>query len=114
MSMNRIPFQEGLSLPEFQSLNDTDEQCEADLEKTRWPGGYQHSRCQCSTSDVHHARATKHFQCRVRNHQPSPTAGDLFDNTKLPLITSSLPIYRVNQSKNTLSILSLKRQLGIC
>ncbi|EAY57134.1 MAG: probable transposase [Leptospirillum rubarum] len=37
MSMNRIQFQKGLSLPEFQSLYGTEEQCEAVLEKTRWP-----------------------------------------------------------------------------
>lgn len=41
MSMHRIQFQQGLSLPEFQRLYGTEEQCEASLEKVRWPDGYR-------------------------------------------------------------------------
>ena len=41
-------------------------------------------------------------------------AGTLFHSTKLPLTTWFLAIYLVSQSKNTLSALSFKRQLGLC
>jgi hypothetical protein len=40
MSRSAIQFQKGLSLPEFQGLYGTEEQCEAALEKARWPDGY--------------------------------------------------------------------------
>ena len=114
MSMNRIQFQKGLSLPEFQSLYGTEEQCEAALEKTRWPDGYRCSRCQSTLHCVLHVRSRKTFQCGVCNQQTSLIAGTLFHSTKLPLTTWFLAIYLVSQSKNNLSALSLKRQLGIC
>ena len=114
MPMNRIQFQQGLSLPEFQRLYGTEEQCEAALEKVRWPDGYRCSRCQGTTYYVLHARARKTFMCGVCNQQTSLMAGTLFHSTKLPLTTWFLAIYLVSQSKNNLSALSLKRQLGIC
>ncbi len=46
-------------------------------------------------------------------HQASLTAGALFDNTKLPLRTWYLAMYLVTQSKNGISAMDLKRQLGV-
>jgi hypothetical protein len=40
MSMNRIQFQPGLSMPEFLEQFGTEAQCEAELQKTRWPQGF--------------------------------------------------------------------------
>jgi len=105
--MNRIQFQKGLSLPEFQSLYGTEKQCEAALEKTRWPDGYHCSRCQSTLHCVLHVRSRKTFQCGVCNQQTSLIAGTLFHSTKLPLTTWFLAIYLVSQSKNNLSALSL-------
>ncbi|QPN70743.1 transposase [Synechococcus sp. CBW1108] len=45
MARNVIQFQKGLSLPDFQRLYGTEEQCEAALEKARWPGGFRCPRC---------------------------------------------------------------------
>ena len=45
MAINRIQFQSGLSLPEFMELYGTEEICEAALEKTRSPDGFQFPRC---------------------------------------------------------------------
>jgi len=39
MAMNRIQFQPGLSMPEFFQQYRTEAQCEAALEKARWPEG---------------------------------------------------------------------------
>ena len=39
MARSGIQFQKGLSLPEFQRLYGTEEQCEAALEQARWPDG---------------------------------------------------------------------------
>ena len=61
-----------------------------------------------------HVRSRKTFMCGVCNQQTSLIAGTLFHSTKLPLTTWFLAIYLVSQSKNNLSALSLKRQLGIC
>jgi hypothetical protein len=40
MSMNRIQFQHGISLPEFLKQYGTEAQCEAALEQVRWPQGF--------------------------------------------------------------------------
>lgn len=41
MARSGIQFQKGLSLLEFQRLYGTEEQCEAALEKARWPDGFR-------------------------------------------------------------------------
>ena len=55
----------------------------------------------------------KLWQCIRCKQQVSLTAGTLFDNTKLPLTTWFLAIYLLSQSKNGISALDLKRQLGV-
>jgi hypothetical protein len=45
MARNRIQFQKGLSLREFQKLYGTEAHCEAALEKARWPDGFRCPRC---------------------------------------------------------------------
>lgn len=40
MPMNRIQFQPGLSMREFQRQYGTDEQCETALFASRWPSGW--------------------------------------------------------------------------
>ena len=41
MARSGIQFQKGLSLPSFQRLYGTEEQCEAALEKARWPDRFR-------------------------------------------------------------------------
>jgi hypothetical protein len=41
MVMNRIQFQQGLSLPQFMELYGTEEKCGVALEKARWPNGFR-------------------------------------------------------------------------
>jgi predicted RNA-binding Zn-ribbon protein involved in translation (DUF1610 family) len=43
--MNRIQFQHGLSLPAFLARYASEAQCEAALEKKRWPVGFRCPRC---------------------------------------------------------------------
>jgi len=47
MSMNRIQFQSGLSMPELLKQFVTEVQCEAALEKARWPQGGIRFRSGC-------------------------------------------------------------------
>lgn len=50
MSMNRIQFQPGLSLRDFQKRYCTDEQCERAVFAARWPQGWHCARCGCTRS----------------------------------------------------------------
>ena len=40
MAMNRVQFQQGLSLAEFLKRYGTDELCESHLVASRWPEGF--------------------------------------------------------------------------
>jgi len=113
MAMNRIQFQQGLSLPAFLAQYGTDEQCGAALEASRWPQGF---RCPgCGHADHYLLKGGKHktFQCQCCRLQTSLIAGTLFQSTHLALSLWFLAIYLVSQAKTGLSALDLKRQLGV-
>lgn len=113
MAMNRIQFQAGLSLPQFLAEYGTEAQCEAALERARWPKGFQCPVCGGSAHYPLQHRGRKAFQCRQCRHQTSLIAGTVFQATKLPLTVWFLSIYLLSQAKTGLSALALKRQLGI-
>lgn len=113
MGMNRIQFQPGLSMPEFLEQYGTEAQCEAALEKARWPDGF---RCPCCGGAAHcvlRGGARKLFQCNACRRQSSLIAGTVFQGTKLRLTVWFLAIYLISQAKTGLSALALKRQLGV-
>ena len=49
MATNRLQFQPGLSLSEFLDQYGTKAQCEAALQKARWPSGFICPECQSSS-----------------------------------------------------------------
>lgn len=112
MAMNRIQFQQGLSMAAFQRQYGTNEQCEAALIASRWPNGWACPRCQCAR----YARTysgRRLWECLDCGYQCSSIVGTVFENTKLPLSVWFLGIYLVTQSKNAISTLELSRQLGV-
>lgn len=113
MPMNRIQFQAGLSLPAFQAQFGTEAQCEAALERARWPEGFRCPRCGEARHSVFHVGRRQTFQCRACRTQTSLIAGTLFQSTHLPLTIWFLAIYLISQAKTGLSALALKRQLGV-
>lgn len=113
MAMNRIQFQPGLSVPEFFQQYGTELQCEAALEKARWPDGFRCPRCDGAAYYVLRGTRRKLFQCAACRHQSSLIAGTLFQGTKLSLTVWFLAIYLISQAKTGLSALALKRQLGV-
>lgn len=113
MTMNRIQFQPGLSLPALLEQFGTEAQCEAALEKARWPEGFRCPRCGQAAHYVLHGGVHKTFQCQSCRLQTSLIAGTLFQSTHLALTIWFLAIYLVSQAKTGLSALALKRQLGV-
>ena len=113
MAMNRIQFQPGLSLPAFLEQFGTEAQCEAALEKERWPQGFRCPRCGQAEHCVLGARGRKTFQCKECRLQTSLIVGTLFQCTHLVLTIWFLAIYLVSQAKTGLSALALKRLLGV-
>jgi len=113
MARSGIQFQKGLSLSEFQRFYGTEEQCEAALEKARWPDGFRCPRCKGHEHGLVHGRRLKRYQCRTCGHQDTLTAGTILQSTKLPLSTWFLAFYLIGQAKTGMSSLELSRHLGV-
>lgn len=114
MPMNRIQFQAGLSMRDFQARYGSEEQCESALFGARWPQGWHCARCHCSRSfPTRNRNGRKLWECLICGYQSSSIVGTVFEHTKLPLTTWFLAMYLMTQSKNSVSALELKRQLGV-
>jgi transposase-like protein len=113
MAINRVQFQQGLSMPEFLRRFGTEAQCEAALERARWPEGFRCPHCGGASHYVLRVGARKNFQCSACQRQTSLIAGTLFQGTQLALTVWLLAIYMISQAKTGLSALALKRYLGV-
>ena len=114
MAMNRIQFQAGLSMRDFQLQYGSDEQCESALFASRWPKGWSCAKCACTrcfTTRNGHGRQL--WECLICGYQSSSIVGTVFEHTKLPLSIWFLAIYTMTQSKNAVAALELKRLLGV-
>lgn len=114
MAINQVQFQAGLSIREFLSQYGTEEQCESALAKSRWPKGWRCARCSCSRSlPTRNGKGRALWECFLCGYQSSSIVGTVFEHTKLPLTIWFLGMYLITQSKNAVSALELRRQLGV-
>jgi len=111
MAKNKVQFQQGLSLQDFLAQFGSEEQCQSQLHRWRWPKGF--SCPECGHDKYCELKCRRLYQCKRCRHQVSLTAETIFAYTKLPLSTWFLAIYLVTQSKISVSALSLKRTLGV-
>ena len=115
MTMNRVQFQAGLSMPEFWERYGTENQCQAALQAARWPNGFLCPACGSTTARTSFLGGRlRYWQCGDCAHQCSLLSGTIFESTKLPLRRWFLAMQLLTQSKNNISALELKRQLGVC
>ena len=115
MSINAIQFQRGLSLPQFQALYGSEQQCERALVAARWPHGWQCAHCGCKRF-FHTRNGTGRllWECFICGYQSSSIVGTVMEHTHLPLRLWFLAMYLLTQNKNAISALALKRQLVWC
>ena len=113
MKINRIQFQPGMSLSQFLVGYGTKAQCEAMLEKSRWPKGFQCPKCKTQQPTSYRRGRVKVFQCRACRTQTTLTEGTIFHATKLPLTKWFQAMYFLSQTKNNVSILELRRLTGL-
>ena len=114
MAMNRVQFQAGLSMPEFLQRYGTEEQYAAAVQTARWPQGFLCPECGGAASTSFVRGGLRYWQCVACRHQCSLLSGTIFAGTKLPLTRWFLALQLLTQSKNNVSALELKRQLGVC
>ena len=113
MKMNRIQFQAGMSLSQFLARYGKEHQCAQVLEQSRWPQGFQCPKCQSKEHGTYRRGRVKIFQCRACRSQTTLTEGTIFHSTKLPLTIWFQAMYFLSQNKNNVSILELKRLIGL-
>jgi transposase-like protein len=111
--INKIQFQDGMSLHDFMAQYGAEEQCIQALVKLRWPRGFQCSRCAGVSCYRIETAGRPLFQCRACRHQSSLTVGTLMESSKLALRKWFLAIYIISQAKTGISSLALKRHLGV-
>lgn len=112
MAMNKVQFQKGLSLYGFLKQYGTERQCEDAIAEMRWPQGYECSCCGCRRISMTH-NGRRLWECLDCGYQSSVIVGTVMESTKLPLRKWFLSMYLMTQSKNAISALELKRQLGV-
>lgn len=113
MKMNRVQFQAGLSMPEFFDLYGTEAKCRLALQAARWPNGFVCSGCGSEARTSYERGGLRYWQCGGCQRQTSLISGTIFEASKLPLLRWFLALQLLSQSKNNVSALELKRQLGV-
>lgn len=113
MAINPIQFQKGMSLIEFQRRFGTESQCQEAFEKARCPAGFQCPVCSGTAHSTFLRSGRRYWQCTACRHQTTVRSGTLLAASKLSLRQWMLAIFLVTQSKNNVSALELKRQVGV-
>lgn len=99
------------TLLDFEKRFGTAEACREYLMRIRWPEGFHCSRCKSEHSWPNARRGL--IECSNCHYQVSPTAGTIFDRTRLPLTLWFRAMWLITNQKSGISALALQRQLGI-
>ncbi len=99
------------SLPEFMRRFGTEAKCAVVLRRWKYPDGFRCPRCSVSESWQLASRALD--ECRGCGHQTSLKAGTVMHGSKAPLTLWFLAMYLFVVSKQGISAMDLKRQLGV-
>ena len=111
LARNAVPFQQGLSEPEFERQYGTEQQCRQIVVASRWPDGFVCPGCGGRTYSLVNTRGL--YQCTACRRQTSPIAGTIFASTQLPLRTWFRAMYHMTQTKQGISSIERGRRLGV-
>lgn len=90
----------------------TNQQCLAHLARLRWPDGIRCETCQRTTR--HHLIASrKCYSCQDCGTQVYPTAGTIFENSKVPLPDWFYVIFQLSKTKTGIPAKQIQRELGV-
>jgi ribosomal protein L37AE/L43A len=111
VARNKVQFQKGMSLVEFNKRYGNEEQCHAALVAMRWPEGFV---CPACGGTAHsYARERRIFQCSACRKQTSAKAGTIFHKSPTPLTKWFLAMHLVTSAKNDIASLELARQIAV-
>ena len=111
MARNKVQFQKGLSMSEFNRLYGTEDQCHAALAKWRWPDGFACPKC--AGGKYSYVATRRLYQCSSCSLQTSARAGTIFHKSRTPLPKWFLAMYMMTSAKNDVAALELSRHLDV-
>lgn len=98
------------NLMQFLDWFQTEADCWNYLVRLRWPDGFRCSRCGGRSAWLTSRRL---FVCSACRHQTSATAGTIFENTRVSLLTWFRAAWFMTSQKRGASAASLKTDLGL-
>jgi transposase-like protein len=93
------------------TLFGTDDKCRELLTRLRWPEGPQCIRCKGPAVELETEKQL--FYCKACDYQFTVTAGTVFNDSHLPLVTWFVTTLLLCEAKKGVSALQIKRTLGI-
>lgn len=112
MGTKTVQFQPGMSLTVFLKNYGTEELCQGAVFAMKWPNGF---KCRsCGYKGYCKIKSRYIYQCNRCHGQESIKARTTFEGSNLPLTKWFLGMFLLSQSKNGISALEMKRQLGVC
>ena len=112
MTMNRIQFQPDCRWPSSSSATEPRRSARRRCRRRAGPGLRLPGLRRCGAHELR-ARRAAYWQCGACAHQCSLISGTIFEASKLPLTRWFLAMQLLTQSKNNVSALELRRQLGV-
>lgn len=103
---------EGITFEEFRTRYETEEVCQEELFRLRFPEGFVCPKCGCR--EYYSVRTRNTYQCRKCRRQTSVTAGTVMHRTRLPLTKWFWAIYLCVTDKRGISATLLKDRLNVC
>jgi hypothetical protein len=113
MATNRVQFQRGLPMSEFFDRYGPEDKCRKALEAARWSHGFVCPARGGAACCVFERGAMRCWQCAGCPHQTSLISGTIFQGTRLALRVWFQAMQLLTQSKNNVSALALRSQLGV-
>lgn len=113
MSQNRVQFQRGLGMEEFQALYGTEEQCIEEVFGMRFPTGFECAECG-HKNEYRRERNGRLLVCTNCYYRTFLTAGSIFQDSKLPLRKWFLAMHLLTKDKQGIAALQLMRELNVC
>ena len=100
-----------MTLLDLQTLFNTDDKCREVLVKLRWPAGIECPRCHGKT--ISWIKANKQFDCAECEYHFSVTAGTIFNDSHLPLMTWFTAVLLLVEARKGFSANQMKRTIGV-
>lgn len=100
-----------MTLLDVTDLYSTDEKCREVLCRLRWPKGPECPRCKGPAIEL--ATEKQLFYCKDCDYQFTVTAGTIFNDSHLPLMTWFIATLLLCESRKGMSANQIKRTLGV-